>query len=71
MPVSGHTTKSLYFYLSLFYFLIILKIIFWTSLVVKRLKLCASNAGGAGSIPGQGTMIPHAVWHGQKFFLNK
>ena len=39
--------------------------------MVKRLKLCASNAGGAGSIPGQGTMIPHAVWHGQKFFLNK
>ena len=25
------------------------------------LKLRTSNAGGAGSIPGQGTKIPHAV----------
>ena len=22
-------------------------------------------------IPGQGTKIPHAMWHGQMFFLNK
>ena len=26
-----------------------------TSLVVQRLVLCAPNAGGPGSIPGQGT----------------
>ena len=24
------------------------------------------TAGGTGSIPGQGTKIPHAVWRGQK-----
>ena len=28
-----------------------------TSLAVQWLKLPASNAGGAGSIPGQGNMI--------------
>ena len=28
--------------------------------------LCASSAGCLGSIPGQGTKIPHAAWHGQK-----
>ena len=28
--------------------------------VVKTLP---SNAEGAGPIPGQGTKIPHAVWH--------
>ena len=32
-----------------------------TSLVVQWLRLHASNAGGTGSIPGQGTKIPHAV----------
>ena len=26
----------------------------------------ASNTGGAGLIPGQGTKIPHAAQHGQK-----
>ena len=39
-----------------------------TSLVVQRLRLCASNAGSMGSIPSQGTMIPHTVWCGQKIF---
>ena len=33
---------------------------------VQLLRLCASNAGGVGSIPGWGTRIPHAAWHGQK-----
>ena len=33
-----------------------------TSLAVQWLRLCASNAGGAGSIPGRGTRIPHATW---------
>ena len=32
-----------------------------TSLVVQWLRLRASNAGGKGLIPGQGTKIPHAV----------
>ena len=37
-----------------------------TSLVVQRLRLRASTAGGTGSIPGRGTKIPHAAWRGQK-----
>ena len=37
-----------------------------TSLVVQWLRLCASNAGYAGLIPGQGTKIPHAVWQKKK-----
>ena len=36
-----------------------------TSLVVQWLRLQASTAGGMGSIPGQGTKIPHAAWHSQ------
>ena len=36
------------------------------SVVVQWLRLCASHAGGAGSIPGWGTKIPHAVHFGQK-----
>ena len=31
---------------------------FGTALVVQWLRLYASNAGGAGSIPGQGTKKP-------------
>ena len=44
-----------------------------TSLEVQWLRLCASNAGGMGSITGQGTKIPHAVRRGQKkfFLINK
>ena len=37
-----------------------------TSLVVQWLRLCASTAGGIGSIPGWGTKIWHAVQSGQK-----
>ena len=37
-----------------------------TSLVIQWLRLCASNAGDVGLIPGQGTKISHATWHGQK-----
>ena len=36
------------------------------SLAVQWLGLCASTAGGVGSIPGQGTKIPHAAERGQK-----
>ena len=39
---------------------------FGTSLAVQWLGLCASTAGATGSIPGQGTKIPHAARHGQK-----
>ena len=41
------------------------------SLAVQWLRLCASNAGSADSILGQGTKIPHAAWHGQKIKLKK
>ena len=36
------------------------------SLVVQWLGLCASIAAGMNLIPGQGTKIPQAMWHGQK-----
>ena len=35
-------------------------------LVVQWVRLCPSNAGGMGSIPGWGTKIQHAVQCGQK-----
>ena len=35
-------------------------------LVVKWLRLHASTAGGAGSIPGRGTKIPQAMQLGQE-----
>ena len=34
--------------------------------MVQWLTLHTSNAEGAGSIPGQGTKIPHAVQHNQR-----
>ena len=37
-----------------------------TSLMVQWLRLHASKAGGVGSIPGWGTKILHALWHGHK-----
>ena len=36
-----------------------------SSLAVQWLGLCASTAGGMGSIPGQETKIPHATPCGQ------
>ena len=36
------------------------------SLEVQGLTLQVSIAGGTSSIPGQGTKIPHAMWHGPK-----
>ena len=47
--------------------------VFGTSLVVLWLRLCASNAGGVGSIPGWGTKIPNAMhaWCSQKIFFFK
>ena len=41
--------------------------------MVQGLRLHASCAGDVGSIPGQGTKIPHASWCGPKnasFFKN-
>ena len=35
------------------------------SLAVQWLRLHASNAGGAGSIPGRGSKVLHAVQCGQ------
>ena len=34
--------------------------------MVQWLRLHSCNAGGIGSIPGQGTKIPHAVWYKKK-----
>ena len=36
------------------------------SLAVQWLGLRAFTAEGLGSIPGQGTKIPHTMWHSQK-----
>ena len=36
-----------------------------TSLGVQWLSLWVPNAGGTGSIPSQGTKIPHATWCGR------
>ena len=36
-----------------------------TSPYTQWLRLYASNAGSAGSIPDQGTKIPHALQHGK------
>ena len=36
------------------------------SLVIQWLRFCTSTSGGVGSIPGQGTKIPHTEWCGQK-----
>ena len=44
---------------------------FGTSLEVQWLELHTFNAEGVGSIPGQGTKIPHAGWFSQKYKNNK
>ena len=41
------------------------KIYTGTSRAVQWLRLCASMAGGTGSIPSQGTKILHAIQCGQ------
>ena len=42
-----------------------------TSLVVWWLRLSITNAGTMGSVPGWGTKVPYAVWHGLKINENK
>ena len=37
-----------------------------TTLVVQWLRFHASIAGGTALIPGWGTKITYATWHGQK-----
>ena len=49
-----------------YYLLISLSLNLGTTLEVQWLRLHASTAGGAGSIPGQGTKITHAARHSQK-----
>ena len=41
------------------------------SLLVQWLRLHATSAGGTGSIPGQGTKIPHAACCSQKIRFQK
>ena len=40
-------------------------------LAVQRLRLCTSNGGDTGSIPGQETKIPHAAQCDQSKQTNK
>ena len=40
-------------------------------MIDQWLGLHASIAAGTGSIPGEGTKIPHAMWHGKKNKLEK
>ena len=42
------------------------KTVMGSSLAVQRLGPCVLTANGPGSMSGQGTKIPQAVWHGQK-----
>ena len=39
---------------------------FWGRPVIKTPCSQSGDAWGAGSIPGQGTKIPHDAWHSQK-----
>ena len=38
-------------------------------MVIQRLRLHSSNAGGTHLIPGQGTKTLHATWYSQKNVL--
>ena len=37
-----------------------------TTLAIHGLRLCTSNAGARGMIPGQRTKMPHAMRYGKK-----
>ena len=66
-PFHGRFSAECYCILCAFLLVILLfKMASGTSLVVQRLRFCASTAGGMGSIPGGGTKIPHVGQHGQK-----
>ena len=47
------------------------KLLSGTPLVVQWLTLHTADAGATGSVPGQGTKIPHAVQRGQKIEKKK
>ena len=63
-PLMDELIKMWYIY-TMEYYSAIKKHVIGTFLVVQWLGLHASNARGIGSIPGQGTKIPHAIWHDQ------
>ena len=42
-----------------------------TSLGVQSVRLCATNSGGAVSIPVQGTKTPHGIGMVRKIFFRK
>ena len=39
--------------------------------MVQWLRLCVPTAAGLGSVLGQGTKVPNAMWLGQKLKLKK
>ena len=39
--------------------------------MLQWLRVCGSKAEGVGSVPGQGTKIPHATQQGEKKQTNK
>ena len=39
--------------------------VLWNPLAIQWLGPRALTAGALGSVPGQGTKIPQATWHGQ------
>ena len=49
---------------------ILSKVSVLTSLAVQWLGLHAFTKSGTGSIPGQGTEIPHTTWRSQKKIQN-
>ena len=42
-----------------------------TSLVIQWFRLHAASARGEGSLSGEGTKIPHGLWHDQKIKKKK
>ena len=47
------------------------RLVVGTSLVVQWLRICGSNAGSMGSIPGQGPEITNATQLDLNIFLKK
>ena len=68
LPLPFHQLQRLCcFSLSLYILLLLLlRSNTGTSVVIQWWRFCVANTGGAGSIPGRGTKIPHAVGCSQK-----